>query len=77
MTVTELLAQSRAAHMNYRGIVAQSPAPLVQQRAAITDALTFRLAAHGMDEQHADPAWATDRVPHADLVAFYQQLLAR
>lgn len=38
-------------------------------------ALEARNQAHQLDPEHADPAWALDAVPHAELCAFLQKYI--
>lgn len=77
--VAELLARSRAHHADYRRIVGtRNLAREVRQaqtRDALRLALDARLSADAADPEHVDPAWALDRAPHAELVAFYQRTI--
>lgn len=86
--VADLLASSRAAHTRYRsaagaihgaghpnaGEVAQRPNYAACEQ-AIQTALADRQTAHHLDPEHRDPAWALDRVSHAELVEFYTRYL--
>ncbi len=82
MTVSEHLAASRAAHVQYRSLHDTTKnTDDLGMRAAIQDALDHRVAAARADSAHADPAWRIDvfegvPVPHAELVAFYKEFLA-
>lgn len=69
MSITDLLAQSRAAHAKYRtlagridkdGKVSQAP-NLYDAGQAIQQALSARLEAHRLDPQQVDPAWQADQ----------------
>lgn len=77
--VAELLARSRSHHADYRRIVGtRALAREVRQsqaRDALTLALDAREQAHQADPEHVDPAWALDRAPHGELVAFYRQTI--
>ncbi len=74
--VADLLQRSREAHGRYRRAVAAKSTD-----AAIDDhvrqALDARMDAHGLDPEHAHPAWQADPAPHDALVAFYRQRLGR
>lgn len=72
--VGTLLAASRAQHAAYRRTAATGPAKGTE-RAALENALRYRLEAHGADPDHADPAWLLDTVPHGEIVAFYRAQL--
>ena len=74
MTVTELLAQARAAHMDYRRLDSTRVNRAAKQ-AAIARAQDFRSQAHEADPDHADLAWSLDTIPHAELMAFYARYL--
>lgn len=74
MTVADLLTESRASHTAYRRLRAPKPPGW---QAHLWDALTLRQQAHAIDPRHADPAWADDAAPHADLMAFYTRQLGR
>lgn len=74
MTAAVLLAQSRAAHDDYRRCAAKGRKPDGWQ-AHLWDALTCREQAHALDPHHTDPAWSDDTVSHAELVAFYRKQL--
>lgn len=75
LSVAQLLAESRQ-HQDHRKRLAnalkgQQHAPnyaAAEQQAAL--ALRKRLEAHAQDPTHADPAWALDTAPHAEIVAF-------
>ncbi len=90
-TVAELLDTARAAHQRYRTlvphriraagdqVVVESGSP-AEARAAIIQALQFRVQAQALDPTFSDPAWQEDRVLHfsqADLLAWYRQQLTR
>lgn len=62
MTVPDLLAASRAAHMRYRQLHATSKGTdLLGMGQAIQDALRTRTEAEAIDPFHSDPAWVSDR----------------
>jgi hypothetical protein len=44
--------------------------------ALLQEALTLREEAEALDPAHVSPAWAADRVPSAQLIAFYHAHLA-
>jgi hypothetical protein len=83
--VADLLARSRAAHLDYRrhagscdkhGNITQT---YHEQHCvtAIQKALNTRLEAHRLDPQHTDPAWQLDTAEHDQLTAFYTRFLER
>lgn len=76
MSVSELLAKSRAAHGAYR-MADAGLGDRAGKRAAkvghLRVARDSRQKAHELDPDHTDPAWADDRTPHAVLMAFYAQ----
>jgi hypothetical protein len=87
-TVTDRLAQSRAAHTKYRllagrigkdGTVSHQP-NLYDAGQAIALALSARLDAHALDPEMTDPAWAADErlnkgASSAVLIDFYAKAL--
>lgn len=73
MTVSELLAQAKAAHADYRRLGGAKSTPQ-QKRPLIQAAYDARLAAEQLDPEHADPAWAKE-TQHADLLLFYEKFL--
>lgn len=76
--VADTLARSRAAHVAYRAaLVAGESAS--RATVELVEAQRHRLAADHLDPEHTDPAWAAEapNYPHAELVAFYAQQLAR
>lgn len=88
MTVSELLAASRAAHADYRrfagrttlGTRTEEP-QLSKCGQAILAALQTRTEAEALDPQHADPAWLQDfdamkGQPSASIIGFYVRYLA-
>lgn len=75
LTVRELLAQSRAAHSEYRGLTAARVAKDVRLL-ALARARDLRVQADTADPAHLDPAWALDKAPHLELMIFYDQQLA-
>lgn len=83
MSVPDLLAASRAAHVRYRTLHdASKNTATAEMRAAVAEAYDTRLAAHALDPSHVDPAWAIDvftdqPVSSDDLMAFYGSYLAR
>jgi len=84
VSVGELLSQSRSAHTQFHvtdavhlGNGHWAKGDQVDAASWLEKALSLRLEAHAADPQHADPAWAQDKVPHAELVAFYQTYLAK
>ena len=84
--VASLLAESRAAHVQYRahsahttamgGQIVQIPGDPALARAWLARAAALRKQAHDADPQQTDPAWALDPVPHHDLLTFYAEQLA-
>lgn len=74
MTPAALLAQSRAAHDEYRKLAHKGRKPSGWQ-AHLWDALTCREQAHALDPEHLDPAWSEDTAPHETLIAFYRKQL--
>lgn len=73
--VPRLLAQSRAHALNRKRFANQQTnkqhtpnLTAAESEAAV--ALSTRLQAHDLDPDHADPSWALDVVPHAEIVAF-------
>ncbi len=83
MIVAELLAASRAAHDQYKanlprmtptgvGGVAPSAGNPVDAKRYLTEAKRLRQEAQDADPSYADPAWAAEPVPHAEIMAFYQ-----
>lgn len=83
LSVAELLKASRKAHEAYRraagaidkfGTIVQTT-----NDAMCADALKvardYRTEAHERDKHHQDPAWSLDRVPHEQLMRFYESYL--
>lgn len=82
MTATaSLLRQSRAAHAEYHRLAAVytgsqwEAGDAEAARDALANALALRVDADAADPDHADPGWRADKVPHADLMAFYTKYL--
>lgn len=69
-TVAELLRRSRAANeARIRAGNSKPPAyKIAEQHAA--QALALREQADQLDPEHADPEWAKDKAPHAEVMAF-------
>lgn len=88
-TVADLLQQSRAAHaqkkraagtIDAKAVPSGADYPLAD--AHLGEALTLRLAAHDLDPEHADPAWASDEranrgVSHDALVCSFRAYLSQ
>jgi len=74
-TVADLLAQARVAHLDYRRLGNQVSSKEAKQQ-AIIKARDLRQRAHDRDPEHTDPSWAEDKVPHGELVRFYEKALA-
>lgn len=77
--VNRLLTASRAAHdrkkrsaglIDKEGTVVAQPNYQVAEQ-HLAEALTLRLKAHELDPEHAASGWKQDRVPDAELIAFY------
>jgi hypothetical protein len=75
VTVAQLLSASRAAHLAYQGEQRKQPANYAVCERYVAEALRLRSEAHAADPQHVDAAWRDDKVPHAELVAFYARYL--
>lgn len=81
LTVADLLADSRAAHIRYRQLHdATRNSDTIGMRMAIEQAVDLRRAAVALDPTHTDPAWAVDifdgkPAAHADLISFYETFL--
>ena len=86
-TVAQLLAASRAAHLqkkhasgrvNTTGVVVQQP-DYDKATAHVAEALRLRLQAHEQDPEHTDSAWTIDQTlngcDHDTLVRFFQRYL--
>jgi hypothetical protein len=84
--VARTLDASRRAHVLYRqqsarmtAVPGATPIPDSGSPAdaltALRDARNFRMDADAADPDHTAPAWAADVVPHAELMAYYTQLL--
>lgn len=80
--ITELLAQSRTAHQQYRRLSADSQNKnLPNMGALMRSALLARLDAQTLDPARTDPAWQVDAAAmkgqtHDSLVRFYGRYLA-
>lgn len=77
MSVEQLLADSIAAHGRYRQ--AHDARDTAGMRAAIDEAQRLRAAAVDADPDKTSPGWAANegRYPHAALLHFYAEYLAR
>lgn len=83
LSVAELLAGSRAAHLTYRqhaGRVDKDgkvTVPYQEDPAvdAVTKARDLRQRAHDLDPTHTDTAWRADQAPHDALMQFYAGFL--
>lgn len=73
-TVRELLAQSRAAHAEYRSLTTARVAKDVTL-VPLARARDLRQQAHDADPEHSDPAWTLDKASHSELMSFYRQQL--
>ncbi len=85
MSIADLLAQSRAAHLSKKraagtidGAGIPSSPDYPKAEAHIAEALRLRLEAEEQDPRHESSAWAEDLaanrgVTSADLIAFYQK----
>lgn len=70
LTVEDLLAQSRAAHLRYRQ--AHDAKDLQGQQIAIAEALTLRQSAVALNPALTDPAWREPgKFDHTALMPFY------
>jgi hypothetical protein len=87
LEVARLLDASRREHERYRQHMPRMSTvpggyPIPQggspddARAALVDARNLRVQAHNADPDHTAPAWASDVVPHDELMAYYAQQLA-
>jgi hypothetical protein len=82
--VIALLEQSRAAHERSISVSRSWDASgkrwtvgdCQAASALLQEALTLREEAEALDPAHVSPAWAADRVPSAQLIAFYHAHLA-
>lgn len=80
--VSTLLQRSRQAHAafharhTYLGQGKRQQGSEAQGKQSIELARELRAEAHQADPEHTDPAWQEDKVPHAEIVAFYDQYLA-
>lgn len=80
--VNDLLQRSRQAHERfharhrYLGQGKREPGSPEVGKAAITEARALRVEAHEADPTHQDAAWLEDRVPHDEILAFYDGFLA-
>ena len=74
MTVADLLAASRDAHLEYRRRLTSPMADLLTplQRAHDT-----RTEAHELDPDHTDPAWQADSATHGELMRYFERQLNR
>lgn len=85
MTVHQLLARSRAEHAakkeaagrtNKDGVVISAP-NYPKAEAHIREAIRLREAAHALDPEMQDPAWAEDfasnRIKSQDLLTWFRQ----
>ena len=85
MTVADLLAASRAAHLQKKHaagrvdrvgtVIAAPDYPKAEQHAE--DALNLRLQAHELDPEMADPAWAQDEALNGCSTAMVESFLRR
>lgn len=73
--VASKLVESRGAHLAYR--YALTTNDRAAARLELARASSLRQDAHDLDPSHTDPAWLDDVAPHADLMAFYAEQLAR
>lgn len=78
MSVAELLQASIAAHK--ASIPARQKRDLATSFGLLMQAYQLRVAAHALDPEHADMAWAEEQKhtmaqadTHAELMAFYEQ----
>lgn len=79
--VARLLAESRAAHEQYRHAVGNLHTPTME--AALHAAYQARCRAEELDPQQQSGAWASDlnalghKIPHTETLEFYQQELKK
>lgn len=74
MTTAELLALARGKNDEFHRLCKAKQ--LQPARNAMIEAMTARLTAHEADPDHVDVAWAADRAPHAQIMAYYEARLA-
>jgi len=72
--VADLLQQSLQAHERAR-ILRQKPATREEAKVVLAEARSLRLQALSEDPNMSDPAWASERVPHATMMTFYEGIL--
>jgi len=85
--IARTLDASRRQHAIYRSFSprmaqsASSPTPVAdmgdtdQAFSALSQAHDLRVQAHEADPDHTAPAWALEPVPHAEMMAYYAQVL--
>lgn len=70
MTIADLLAASRSAHMRYRQLHATSKGQdLLGMGQAIQEALSARTEAHALNPKQTDPAWLSDQQANKGLTS--------
>jgi hypothetical protein len=70
MAVADLLAESLIAHERAKQL-RRNPSTRAEAKIVLALARDLRLEALAEDPERTNPAWAAERVPHADMMQFY------
>lgn len=73
--VARLLADSLTVHNSAKPAGKGQRRDMTQALEKWGTARALRLSAHALDPEHADPAWANERVAHEAMMLFYDQKL--
>lgn len=76
VNVAESLARSAAEMLRFHQIDrTRRPGRQVDMKACAVEARRLRVEADEADPEHTDPAWANDKVPSSEIVAFFDRYI--